>query len=95
MAFDQDAVRRTAHLARIALPQEEVPAVAGQLEKIMALVEELRAIPTEGVIPMAHPLDLEQALRPDLVANQDARQRLMANAPAAEHGLFLVPKVIE
>ncbi|WP_414041141.1 Asp-tRNA(Asn)/Glu-tRNA(Gln) amidotransferase subunit GatC [Acidithiobacillus sp. M4-SHS-6] len=95
MAFDQDTVRRTAHLARMALPQEEVPEVAGQLEKIMALVEELRAIPTEGVIPMAHPLDLEQPLRPDQVSSRNERQRLMASAPAAEHGLFLVPKVIE
>ncbi len=95
MAFDQDAVRRTAHLARIALPPHEVAAVAEQLEKIMGLVEDLRAIPTEGVLPMAHPLDLEQPLRPDQVTNQDERQRLMASAPATEHGLFLVPKVIE
>ncbi|MBE7565718.1 Asp-tRNA(Asn)/Glu-tRNA(Gln) amidotransferase subunit GatC [Acidithiobacillus thiooxidans] len=95
MAFDQDAVRRTAHLARLALPQEEVPAVASQLEKIMSLVEELSAISTEGILPMAHPLDLEQPLRPDQVSNHDERQRLMASAPATEHGLFLVPKVIE
>jgi aspartyl/glutamyl-tRNA(Asn/Gln) amidotransferase, C subunit len=95
MAFDQYAVRRTAHLARLALPQEEVPAVASQLEKIMSLVEELSAIPTEGILPMAHPLDLEQPLRQDQVSNHDERQRLMASAPATEHGLFLVPKVIE
>lgn len=94
MAFDQDTVRRTAHLARIALPQAEIPAVADQLERIMGLVEELRAIETDVPI-MAHPLDLDQPLRPDTVVHQDQREVLMASAPAAEHGLFLVPKVIE
>ena len=95
MAFDQDTVRRTAHLARIALPQTEIPAVAEQLERIMGLVEELRAIDTMGVLTMAHPLDLDQPLRPDMLGNHDQRELLMASAPAAEHGLFLVPKVIE
>ncbi|ACH83992.1 MULTISPECIES: Asp-tRNA(Asn)/Glu-tRNA(Gln) amidotransferase subunit GatC [Acidithiobacillus] len=95
MAFDQDTVRRTAHLARIALPQAEIPAVADQLERIMGLVEELRAIETTDVPIMAHPLDLDQPLRPDMVVHQDQREVLMASAPAAEHGLFLVPKVIE
>jgi aspartyl-tRNA(Asn)/glutamyl-tRNA(Gln) amidotransferase subunit C len=95
MAFDQDAVRRTAHLARIALPPTEIPAVADQLERIMGLVEELRAIDTTGISTMAHPLDLDQPLRPDIVCNHDQRELLMASAPALEHGLFLVPKVIE
>ncbi|MDD2746891.1 MAG: Asp-tRNA(Asn)/Glu-tRNA(Gln) amidotransferase subunit GatC [Acidithiobacillus ferrooxidans] len=95
MAFDQDTVRRTAHLARIALPRAEIPAVADQLERIMGLVEELRAIETTDVPIMAHPLDLDQPLRPDTVVNQDQRELLMASAPAAEHGFFLVPKVIE
>ncbi|MFA7494916.1 MAG: Asp-tRNA(Asn)/Glu-tRNA(Gln) amidotransferase subunit GatC [Acidithiobacillus sp.] len=95
MAFDQDTVRRTAHLARLALPPEEVPAVAQQLERIMGLVEDLRAIDTTDVVPMAHPLDLDQPLRPDVPTHQDSRAHLMASAPAAEHGLFLVPKVIE
>ncbi len=95
MAFDQDTVRRTAHLARIALPPTEIPAVADQLERIMGLVEELRAIDTTGIATMAHPLDLDQPLRPDMVCNHDQRELLMASAPAVEHGLFLVPKVIE
>ena len=95
MAFDQDTVRRTAHLARMALPQTEIPAVAEQLERIMELIGTLRAIGTEDISPMAHPLDLDQPLRSDTVDNRDRRAVLMASAPAAEHGFFLVPKVIE
>lgn len=95
MAFDAEAVIRTAHLARISLPTAEVPAVAEQLERIMEMVEALRNVSTEGVGSMAHPLDLEQPLRPDIARNPDRREALMQNAPAARDGLFLVPKVIE
>ncbi|MEY2341359.1 Asp-tRNA(Asn)/Glu-tRNA(Gln) amidotransferase subunit GatC [Acidithiobacillus sp. IBUN Pt1247-S3] len=94
--MDTEIVKRIAHLSRIALPEAELPQVADQLERIFALVAEMQAVPTEGIEPMAHPLDLQQPLRPDLLRQEClSREELMASAPHAQDGLFLVPKVIE
>ncbi len=95
MPMDSIEVNRIAHLARISVPEEEAQRTALQLESILQLVESLRAVPTEGVETMAHPLDLQQPLREDTVCPEEGREWLMASAPAAAEGLFLVPRVIE
>ena len=90
-----DDVEKIALLARLAVDGDDVPRYARDLTAILELVEQMNAVDTEGVAPMAHPLDAVQRLRPDAVSEPDQRERLMANAPAAEAGLFLVPRVIE
>lgn len=95
MSLEHDHVKRIAQLARIAIPASEYDAVLGQLNGILGLIDELSAVPTEGVVPMAHAQDVAQRLREDAVTESDRRTALLANAPQSEAGLFLVPKVIE
>ena len=95
MSVSLDDVERIARLARIALPEREAVAVHAKLMAIFALVDELLAIPTEGVEPMAHAHDASLPLRDDVVSERDERERFQAGAPATEAGLYLVPKVIE
>ena len=72
-----------------------IPGYARNLSDILALVEQLNAVDTAGVEPMAHPLDATQRLRPDEVTETDEREAFQAIAPQTEAGLYLVPKVIE
>ena len=95
MSVSLDDVRRIAHLARIALPEGEAAAVHAKLDSIFALIDELLAIPTEGVEPMSHAQEVTLPLRPDAVTEADMREAYQAVAPATEGGLYLVPKVIE
>ncbi|MGK9450467.1 Asp-tRNA(Asn)/Glu-tRNA(Gln) amidotransferase subunit GatC [Acidithiobacillus caldus] len=97
MAFTIDTVKRTASLARLALPETELEHVAEELEGILVLIEKLSAVPTEGVEIMAHPLELQQPLREDRAHEPDlaGRDANLKNAPQSADGLFLVPKVIE
>ncbi len=95
MEIDHKTVARVAHLARIDLPEEEVPFYQRELSRILDLFEALAKTPTEGVLPMAHPEEIGQRMREDIVSENDGRDVLMALAPAAEGGLYLVPKVIE
>lgn len=102
MALTEQDVTRMARLARIAVPDQERAAVLGDLNTIFGLIEQLQAVDTDGVEPMAHPLsvlgEVQLRLRDDVVTeptNGQDRPRLLANAPAEHDGLFLVPKVIE
>ena len=95
MSVSLDDVRRIAHLARIALPEGEAVEVHAKLGSIFALIDALLAIPTEGVEPMSHAQDVTLPLREDVVTEADQRDAYQAVAPAAEAGLYLVPKVIE
>lgn len=95
MSLNREAVTRIAHLARIALDESEKDAVLGQLNGILGLIDELSAVPTANVEPMAHAQELGQRLREDRVTEGDRRDAFLACAPQADHGLFLVPKVIE
>lgn len=89
-------VENIAHLARLEITEAELPVYVQSLSAILAFVEQLGAAPTEGVEPMAHPLEGQvQRLREDRVTESDHRDRFQANAPAAEAGLYLVPRVIE
>jgi aspartyl-tRNA(Asn)/glutamyl-tRNA(Gln) amidotransferase subunit C len=99
MKLTPDELKRIAHLARIAVSDADVSMLKMQLIGIFSLIDELQAVGTKGVEPLAHPLDvvqhIAQRLRADAVTEKDAREANMANAPAQEHGLFLVPKVLE
>ncbi len=95
MALDKSDVENIAHLARLAIGEEDVPAYAENLSNILTLVEQMNGVDTSGVTPMAHPLDMAQRLREDVVSEENQREHLQAHSPSVENGLFLVPKVIE
>ena len=95
MSLTPDDVQKIAHLARLAVSDEEASAVAGDLTNILELVEQMQQVDTNDVIPMSHPLHMTQRLRPDEVSEHDQREKFQSIAPATENGLYLVPKVIE
>jgi aspartyl-tRNA(Asn)/glutamyl-tRNA(Gln) amidotransferase subunit C len=95
MSLGPAEVAKIAHLARLAIRDQDVPAYARNLSAILELVEQMNATDTAGVAPMAHPLDMAQRLRPDTVTEFDQREHFQAIAPRVEAGLYLVPKVIE
>jgi aspartyl-tRNA(Asn)/glutamyl-tRNA(Gln) amidotransferase subunit C len=99
MSLSPDDVTRIASLARIAIAPEEFAEVLGRLNRVLGLVDEMRAVDTAGVEPMAHALDahlpVAQRLRPDEPTEPDRRELYQSVAPAVEKGLYLVPKVIE
>jgi aspartyl-tRNA(Asn)/glutamyl-tRNA(Gln) amidotransferase subunit C len=95
MSLTPDDVRRLARLARIAIEPAEETAVLERLNRVLGLIEEMRAVDTTGIEPMAHAVDTVQRLRPDDVSEKDQRALYQSVAPAIEDGLYLVPKVIE
>jgi aspartyl-tRNA(Asn)/glutamyl-tRNA(Gln) amidotransferase subunit C len=95
MALDKTDVAKIAHLARLAVDDNALGGYAGELSRILDLVEQMNAVDTRGVEPMAHPLHMAQRLRPDAVTEHDQHERFQAIAPLTEDGLYLVPKVIE
>ena len=95
MSLSHDQIRRIARLARIAIRPEESEAVLARLNRVLALVEELRAVDTTGVAPMSHAVDVVQRLRRDEVTEQDRHAVYQSVAPAVQDDLYLVPKVIE
>ncbi len=95
MSLTLDQIRRLALLARIAVSPEEADAALGQLNRVLGLIDQLQKVDTRGVEPMAHALDLRQRLRDDAVTEADQHAAFQSVAPAVEHGLYLVPKVIE
>ena len=82
-------------LARLKLTDEEYAESVKKLSNIVDFVDQLSRADTDGVVPMAHPLDAAQRLRPDVVTETNNRELYQENAPAVENGLYLVPKVIE
>ena len=90
-----DEVRRIAELARIEVPEDGVVALQQQLNGIFGLIEQMRAVDTTGVEPMAHAVDVMQRLREDRVTETDQHELFQSIAPQVEDGLYLVPKVIE
>ena len=102
MALTEQEVARIARLARLQLTPAQQSQAQTDLNKIFGLIQELQAVDTRGVEPLAHPLsavgDVALRLREDIVTEMtstDRRAALMANAPGVSDGLFLVPKVIE
>jgi aspartyl-tRNA(Asn)/glutamyl-tRNA(Gln) amidotransferase subunit C len=94
-----DDVQRIAHLSRLELSQAEAEALLPQLQAVFSLVEEMQAVDTSGLEPLAHPIlflrDLAQPMRVDQVSESDRRKENMTSAPAQQEGYFLVPRVIE
>lgn len=95
MSVDSATVRKIASLARIAVSDAEVDAFVPELNKILGLVEQLGEVDTSGIAPLAAVIPNHQRLRDDVVTDGDIRDRVLKNAPQAEHGFFAVPKVIE
>jgi aspartyl-tRNA(Asn)/glutamyl-tRNA(Gln) amidotransferase subunit C len=95
MSLSDDQIRRLARLARIAIRPDESRAVAERLNRVLGLIEEMRAVDTAGIEPMSHALDVVQRLRPDQVTETNQQERTQEVAPAVQDGLYLVPKVIE
>ena len=88
-------VYRIAHLARLDIDAAHAEEVRAKLESIFGLIDQLTAVDTTGVAPMAHAQDATLPLREDVVSEVDASDRYQALAPAVDDGLYLVPKVIE
>ncbi len=95
MSLDRADVEKIAHLARLALSEEEANGLAVDLSRILDLVAQMNQVETGGVDPMAHPLDMVQRLRPDKVTESDQREKFQSVAPMTDQGLYLVPRVLE
>ena len=95
MAVDRSDITKLAELARIAISENTADAVAKSISDVLALVDQLQAVNTDGVTPMAHPLDAIQRLRVDEVTEVNQRENFQAIAPATQDGLYLVPQVID
>lgn len=95
MSLEKSDVEKIAHLARLAIDENTIPDYARDLNNILNLVEQMSAVNTESVSPMAHPLDAHQRLREDVVTETDQRELFQSIAPETEAGVYLVPQVIE
>ena len=95
MSLTLEQVRRVAQLARIDISDAEAESTLGHLNGLFSLIEEMQAVDTRGIEPMAHAQDLAQRLRADEVSEANRREAYQAVAPETEAGLYLVPKVIE
>ena len=95
MSLDAEQVKKIAHLARIEINEADIPGYAETLSSILDLVDQMAAVNTDDVEPMAHPMDASQRLREDVVTETNQRELFQSVAPKTEDGLYLVPKVIE
>ena len=95
MKLTRQEVQNIAHLARLELPEADMPAFVENLSDIITFVDQLENAITGDTQPMAHPLNMNQPLLPDVVTESDHREDYQRNAPAVERGLYLVPRVIE
>jgi aspartyl-tRNA(Asn)/glutamyl-tRNA(Gln) amidotransferase subunit C len=95
MALERSDVEKIAHLARLGLTEAEIPHTTATLNNILGLVDAMQAVDTQGVEPLAHPLEATQRLRADQVTETNQRDAYQNIAPAVAEGLYLVPKVIE
>lgn len=95
MALERSDVEKIAHLARLGLGESEIPQTTETLNNILGLIDAMQAVDTDGIEPLAHPLEATQRLRADQVTEQNHRDEYQAIAPTVENGLYLVPKVIE
>ncbi|MBB6521398.1 Asp-tRNA(Asn)/Glu-tRNA(Gln) amidotransferase subunit GatC [Pseudoteredinibacter isoporae] len=93
--MDQSDIAKLANLARLDINETTAAEVAGSINGILGLVDQLQNADTDGIAPMAHPQDAQQRLRKDEVSEENVREQFQAIAPEAEQGLYLVPKVID
>ena len=95
MSVDSQQVRHIAKLARLAMSDSEIEAMAPELNKILGFVEQLQEVDTNNVEPLTAVIENRLRLRDDIVNDGNCRDAVLANAPDAQHGFFAVPKVIE
>ena len=95
MSLDAAEIKKIAHLARLGINAEDIPEYSRNLSDILAFVEQLNAVDTTGVEPLAHPLEATQRLRADEVTETNNRDSFQQVAPETEAGMYLVPQVIE
>jgi aspartyl-tRNA(Asn)/glutamyl-tRNA(Gln) amidotransferase subunit C len=95
MSVDADTVRRIAHLARIAVADNEIEHLRGELNAILAFIEQLAEVKVEGVEPMTSVTPMSMKKRADAVTDGGIAEDIVRNAPATEDNYFLVPKVVE
>ena len=95
MSVDDATVRRIAHLARIAVTDDEVAHLKGELNAILAWVEQLQAVDVEGVEPMTSVTPMKMKMREDVVTDGEIAEQVTKNAPMSDDNFFLVPKVVE
>ena len=95
MALDRSDVEKIAHLARLGLNDADIPRTTEALNSILGLIDQMQAVDTTDIEPLAHPLEASQRLRADVVTETNHREAYQSIAPAVEDGLYLVPKVIE
>lgn len=95
MSLNTDDVKKVARLARLAMTETQIQSAHAQMSNIFGLIEEMQAVNTDGIEPMAHAQDLAQRLREDVVSESNQRELFQSVAPQVERGLYLVPQVIE
>lgn len=95
MSLTAADVKKIAHLARLNMSEKDIESYCSQLSHILEFVEQMNQADTNGLEPAAHPFELEQRLRDDVVTEPNLRDAFQAIAPQIEAGLYLVPKVIE
>ncbi|MAR01820.1 MAG: Asp-tRNA(Asn)/Glu-tRNA(Gln) amidotransferase GatCAB subunit C [Oceanospirillaceae bacterium] len=95
MSLDQEQVRKIAALAKLKIDDTQITAYQENLSNILELVDQLSAVDTASVEPMAHPLDAVQRLRADVVTEENQREHFQKIAPAVDQGHYLVPRVVE
>jgi aspartyl-tRNA(Asn)/glutamyl-tRNA(Gln) amidotransferase subunit C len=95
MSVDAATVRRIAQLARIAVAETEIPHLQGELNAMLAFVEQLSEVDVSGVEPMTSVTPMKMKKRPDVVTDGEIADDIARNAPATENHFFLVPKVVE
>ncbi|MEM7508781.1 MAG: Asp-tRNA(Asn)/Glu-tRNA(Gln) amidotransferase subunit GatC [Pseudomonadota bacterium] len=95
MSIDIETAKKVARLARIAVPEEDLPALAKELSGILDLAEQLAEVDVEGVEPMTSVTPMALKRREDLVTSGEIQDKVLQNAPSAREGFFAVPKVVE
>ncbi|MCK5814098.1 MAG: Asp-tRNA(Asn)/Glu-tRNA(Gln) amidotransferase subunit GatC [Cocleimonas sp.] len=95
MSLSTEEVKKIALLARLAISDKEAQQYSDSLSEIFDLVAQMNAVDTSDILPMAHPQDISQRLREDVVTADNQREKFQAIAPSTEEGLYLVPKVLE
>lgn len=95
VSLSKDQVQNIAILARLTIAEDEVDDVVDKLSRIVDFVDQLQAAPTADVVPMAHPLNTSQRLRPDKVTETNERDRFQVNSTSVQDGMYLVPKVLD
>ncbi len=95
MSLSTEEVKKISLLARLAISDEEALQYSESLSEIFDLVAQMNAVDTDDIEPMAHPQDISQRLREDVVTASNEREKFQSIAPCTEKGLYLIPKVIE